>query len=540
MSASDIPLTDTEGGSMTQTGEKKESGMRREGWKSRTGLILAMAGNAVGLGNFLRFPVQASQNGGGAFMIPYFAAFLLLGIPLMWMEWSIGRYGGSLGHGSTPGMFQALWKNPVSKYLGVLGIFLPLTIVIYYTCIESWTLAFAFFSATQKYFGVETRESMGAFLRGFQGLERNEFFGSIATSYIFFLVTLGVNLYVLARGIAGGIEKLAKIAMPLLVLFAVVLVVRVLTLGTPDPAHPERSVMSGLAFIWNPDFSQLSRGSIWLAAAGQIFFTLSLGMGAIHCYASYLRKKDDIVLTGLTTSVTNEFCEVVLGGTIAIPVAVAFFGAAETMAIARGGAFDLGFQSLPVIFQRIPVGAIFGALWFMLLFFAGITSSVALAQPSVAFMQDELGFTRERAVKVLSVVLFVCAQPVILLLGHGFLDEMDYWAGTFGLVILATVETVILVGMFGGDKAWREIHEGADMRIPIFFKYVMKYVTPVYLLVMLVTWFIQDGLGVLLMEGVPEADIPSRWGARLMMLSVFLLIAFGVRRAWRRKGGEKV
>ncbi len=524
---------------MSRKGKEREQGPGRESWNSRVGLILAMAGNAVGLGNFLRFPVQATQNGGGAFMIPYFVAFLLLGIPLMWMEWSIGRYGGSLGHGSAPGMFQALWKNPVGKYLGVLGIFLPLTIVIYYTYIESWTLAFGFYSATGKYFGVETREAMGAFLGGFQGLESNQFFASIWPAYIFFLLTLLVNLYILSRGIVGGIEKLAKVAMPLLFVFAIILVIRVLTLGTPDPAHPDWNVTNGLAFIWNPDFSQLTRGSIWLAASGQIFFTMSLGMGAIHCYASYLRKKDDIVLTGLTTSMTNEFCEIVLGGTIAIPVAFAFFGATETLAIANGGAFDLAFQSLPVIFQKIPLGSIFGALWFLLLFFAGITSSVALSQPAMAFLQDELCLRRDQAVKVLAVVLFLAAQPVIFLLGHGFLDEMDYWAGTFGLVVLAMIESVLFIWVFRMDRAWKEIHEGADLRIPRFFYYIMKYVTPMFLIIMLVAWFIQSGVDTLTMSGVAGEDVPYRWASRLLMVGLFVLIAYGVRIAWRKKGGEK-
>lgn len=523
---------------MRRERSERGSGQGREIWKTRMGLILAMAGNAVGLGNFLRFPVQATQNGGGTFMIPYFVAFLLLGIPLMWMEWSIGRYGGMSGHGSAPGMFQALWRRPVSKYLGVLGIFLPLTIVIYYTYIESWTLAFSFYSAAGKYFGADTREAMGAFLSGFQGLESNEFFTNLWPAYFFFMVTLTVNLLILSRGIVGGIEKLAKIAMPLLFIFALILVVRVLTLGTPDPLHPEWNVRNGLAFIWNPDFSRLSEGSIWLAASGQIFFTMSLGMGAIHCYASYLKKRDDIVLTGLTTSMTNEFCEVVLGGTIAIPVAFAFFGATETLAIAQGGAFDLGFQSLPVIFQRIPAGTIFGALWFALLFFAGITSAVALSQPAMAFMQDELGMGRGRAVKVLAAVMFLCSQPVIFLLGHGFLDEMDYWAGTFGLVVLAMVESVLFVWIFGMGKAWEEIHEGADMRVPRFFYYVMKYITPMFLIVMLVAWFIQDGMDMLTMVGVPEEDVSYRWAARVMMIGLFALIAFGVRIAWGRKGGE--
>ena len=115
----------------------------REQWGSRIGLILAMSGNAIGLGNFLRFPVQAAENGGGAFMIPYFICFIVLGIPLMWVEWGLGRYGGTIGHGTAPGIFQSLWKHPVAKYIGVLGVLLPVIILIYYVYICSWTLAFS-------------------------------------------------------------------------------------------------------------------------------------------------------------------------------------------------------------------------------------------------------------------------------------------------------------------------------------------------------------------------------------------------------------
>jgi SNF family Na+-dependent transporter len=127
-------------------------GDTRARWASRTGLILAMAGNAIGLGNFLRFPAKAAANGGGTFMIPYFCALIFLGIPLMWVEWTIGRYGGSRGHGSTPGMFSLLWKSKWAKYVGAFGIILPFAIVIYYTFIESWTLGYAWFSITGKYF----------------------------------------------------------------------------------------------------------------------------------------------------------------------------------------------------------------------------------------------------------------------------------------------------------------------------------------------------------------------------------------------------
>jgi len=149
---------------------------KRERWGTGIGLILAMAGNAVGLGNFLRFPVQAAQNGGGAFMIPYFAALFLLGIPLMWVEWAVGRYGGKFGHGSAPGMFDAMWKAPISKYLGALGLFISTVIMVYYTYIESWTLAFSFFSITKAYFGETTFDAMRSFLQSYQGVEKKIIF----------------------------------------------------------------------------------------------------------------------------------------------------------------------------------------------------------------------------------------------------------------------------------------------------------------------------------------------------------------------------
>jgi SNF family Na+-dependent transporter len=507
----------------------------RERWATKLGLILAMAGNAIGLGNFLRFPVQATQNGGGAFMIPYFAAFLLLGIPLMWMEWAMGRYGGSRGVGSAPGIFRSIWPKAAASYLGVLGVLLPLIIVIYYTYIESWTLAFSFFSITGKYFGASTRAAMGNFLSSFQGVGTSSYFQSIFPAYCFFLITLSINLIVLWRGISRGIETLARIAMPILFLFAIILLVRVLTLGSPVPEHPEWSTGGGLAFIWNPNLEMLSDGSIWLAAAGQMFFTLSVGTGSILAYASYLRSKQDIALTGLTTAVTNEFSEVILGGTIAIPAAFAFFGATETLAIARGGSFDLGFQSLPVIFQKIPVGHIFGSLWFLLLFFAGVTSSVAQSQPALAFLQDELGMSRRKSVVVLGILIFLCAQPVIFFLGHGFLDEMDYWAGTFGLVLLAAVETILFAWVFRMEKAWNEIHRGADIKIPRIFYYIMKYVTPSYLIVLLVAWFYQNGIDVLFMRNVAPEDEMYRWGARILILGLGAIIALSVRMSLRMR-----
>ena len=212
----------------------------REQWGSRIGLILAVAGNAVGLGNFLRFPVQAAENGGGSFMIPYFIFFLLLGIPLMWIEWGIGRYGGKFNHGSTPGMFDVLWKNPVAKYIGALGLVISMIIMIYYTYIESWTLAFSYFSINHSYFGQTSHESMRGFLYSFQGKETGEYFTSVLPAYIFMLITFAINFWILYKGLSKGIERLAKVAIPMLFIFGIILAIRVITLGTPDRSHPER------------------------------------------------------------------------------------------------------------------------------------------------------------------------------------------------------------------------------------------------------------------------------------------------------------
>ncbi|MFO7733297.1 MAG: sodium-dependent transporter [Candidatus Aminicenantes bacterium] len=513
----------------------------REQWGTRIGLILAVAGNAIGLGNFLRFPVKAAANGGGAFMIPYFVAFVLLGIPMMWVEWTIGRIGGLQGHGTTPGMFHVMSKRPVSKYLGALGIVIPFVIVIYYNFIESWCLGFSWFSLTGKYFGNTNREMMGKFLRGFQGVESNEFFDSLAPLLIFWAVTLALNFLFLYKGISKGIEILARFGMPVLFLFGIILVVRVLTMGTPDPAHPDWNVANGMGFIWNPDLSRLGSATVWLVAAGQIFFTLSLGQGIINTYASYLREHNDLTLNGLTTASANEWVEIILGGTIAIPAAVAFFGFAETQVIAKEGAFNLGFQALPVIFQKIPLGQIFGGMWFLLLFIAGITSSVAMTQPAVAFFEDEFRWKRKKAVIVVFAVLAAMSALVIAFFKFGVLDELDFWAGTFGLVVFAAIEVVLFAWVYKIEKGWEDMHRGADLRVPRIFRFIIKYVTPIYLIVLLGVWTYQDAVKNLLMKDPGNAHYadaahhPYLWAARAMMIAILAVMFLLIRKAWNKK-----
>jgi len=509
---------------------------KRDSWGSRLGIIMAVAGSAIGLGNFLRFPAKAASNGGGAFMIPYFISLLLLGIPLMWVEWTLGRYGGGFEHGTAPGIFHSLWKkNRFIKYFGVIGIFGPLVILIYYTYIESWTLAYSFFALTGKYAVLTEQASMQSFLRGFQGIENNQFFNGIGIAYSFFLITFITNICVIYYGIKGGIEKLCKIAMPILFIFGLFLVIRVMTLGTPDPARPSWNILNGFGFLWNADFSALLSAKVWLEAAGQIFFTLSVGIGVILTYASYLSKGDDVVLSGLTAAGTNEFAEIILGSSIIIPAAFVFFGPESMQSIAKSGVFNLGFVTMPLVLNKLPLAALFGFMWFFLLFLAGITSSVSLAQPAVAFLEDEFDISRKKAVGILAVVVFVLCQPAIFFLKNGVVDELDFWGGTFFLVLFATIEVILFAWIFGMEKAWDEIHKGADMTVPKIYKFIIKYITPLFLFFILGMWFWQEWLPIIFMKNVPAGDKSFVLATRAGLIIIFVILGILVKIAWRKK-----
>lgn len=496
----------------------------RDLWNSRIGVILAMAGNAIGLGNFLRFPVQAAQNGGGAFLIPYFIALLLLGLPLMWCEWAMGRYGGAQGCGSAPGVLHALTGKRWARYLGLLGVILPLTVLCYYLYIMSWTLSYAVSFALRQVPAAPTLEAMSEHLTGYQGVHTA--LGVSLPAYGFFLLSLLLTHVVLSGGISRGIERLATWGMPLLFLLAGILMVRVLTL----PGAGE-----GLGFLWNPDLSLLRSGRVWLAAAGQVFFTLSIGFGCVVSYASYLRRRDDIVVTGLSTVTTNEVAEVILGGSIAIPAAVAFFGVTGTAVIAQSGSFNLGFVAMPAVFVQMPAGHLFGLLWFSLLFIAGITSAVALCQPAVTFLQDELGWSHARAVRTVSIAMVVAAHVPVLGLKHGALDELDFWAGNVGIALFGLIEIVIFMWIFGGRKAWAEIHEGAETRLPRFFYYIFRYVTPLLLVTILGVWLAQTTRDFWTLSGLTPIARAWRWGARALILGLLAVTVALIRISERRE-----
>ncbi len=473
--------------------------LQREQWKSKLGIILAVAGSAVGLGNFLRFPGLVAQHG-GAFMIPYFISLLLLGLPLMWIEWTFGRYGGGFGHSTAPGVFHSIrQKNRFIKYFGVIGILGPLLVFVFYTYIESWLLGYSFISLFDGFKDV-SGDQMGTFLGGYSGqADTNYFPHGLSVAYTVFALTFLINISVVWKGLTAGIEKLCQWAMPLLFLLAIILVVRIFTLQ-PPAGHPERTVTAALNTMWNPDLAKLKDTSIWLDAAGQVFFSLSVGFGVILTYASYLKKDDDVALSGLTAASANTFAEVILGASIVIPAAFMFLGPeVTTNYVNTESSIQLGMLAMPQALAQMPLHNVFGFVWFFLLFLAGVTSSISLAQPAIAFLEDEFNLTRQKAVAIFAAVTFGLCNMVILWQAVA-IEEFNFWAATLIIIIFGLVEAILAGWVFGIDKIWNELHSGSDIRIPRVYRFIIKYITPTLILAILVTWLYQKGMAHILLN----------------------------------------
>jgi SNF family Na+-dependent transporter len=504
-------------------------------------------GSAVGLGNFLRFPGLAAKYDGGAFMIPYMFALIFLGLPIAWVEWSMGRYGGSRGFSSAAGIYRTIWPSRISTLAGVLAMIVPVVIYMYYIYVEAWCLAYAvryLFGAMN--FGLNP-ERYSEFFASFVGLTENGKAlvgtgeGLLGSALFFLVLCFALNFYLIYRGLQKGIEWFCKLAMPTLVICALIVLIRVLTLGTPDPAKPEQNVLNGLGFMWNPStkshtfWDALMNPQMWLEAAGQIFFSLSVGFGIIVTYASYLKKDDDIALSSVTSAAGNEFCEVALGGMITIPAAFVFLG--PQVIEQPKGTFELGFVTLPNVFNHMVFGWVFGFLFFFLLFLAAVTSSLSMLQPAIALLEEGLGLGRKASVAILSFVTAVGSFFVVFWSKDLIvMDTFDFWVGTFGLYVLATFQVILFGWVLGVDKGFEELRRGAEIKIPEFFKFVIKYVSPAYLLIIFFAWCYQEfwvnprKLTLLASEPVVQAAM-----AFLALVAVFfwLLVSQSVRR-WER------
>lgn len=551
------------------------SEQKQVNWNSRLGAVLAVAGSAVGFGNFLRFPGLAAQYGGGAFMIAYFTAFLLLGIPLCWVEWTIGRRGGILGGHSAPSVFMLISHAPVWKYLGIFGVITTLGLGMYYMFLEGWTLGYCYNMATGE-LCLEGSEAFAEFFGDFAGASGDGAVYDLGKSNlsIFFVLALLANLYVLYRGVTRGIERFCKWSMPVLLATALVVLVRVLALGTPDASCPERSISQGLGYMWNPEKTVLAvdgktvemipaaaaperkelviartqaaypgaevkevrislleglmNPELWITAAGQLFFSLSIGFGTVLCYASYVRKGRDIALSSLAANAANEVVEVGIAGMMIVPAAVSLLGVA---AAAGASTFGLGFTVLPEVFASMPGGRLIGALFFGLLSLAAVTSSISMLQPPIAFMEEFWRLSRTQSVVLVGSFTVLGAFLVSWFTGEGMiaLGTLDFWAGTMCVYAVAGLFLALFRFVWGTNNGLRELRRGSLIPLPPGLAFVINWITPGILAAIFLSWLYQNVFGETsphianLLEGKPGAVIPMALMGGIFVFMVFVV-----------------
>ncbi|MDW7725593.1 MAG: sodium-dependent transporter [Candidatus Methanoperedens sp.] len=424
--------------------------MVREKWSSGIGFILASIGSAVGIGNIWRFPYIVGDNGGGAFLIPYIIAVFLFGLPLMILEFSLGRYYKT----SVVSAFSTLGKK--FETAGLFLVFILVMILGYYLVITSWILAYSLFFL----FGASVP------------------FSQFTDSYyplLFFLASAGLLFIVVRAGVNRGIEKLARFLIPVLVLMLLFLLVTSLSLP---------GAMQGVAFYITPDFSKLNNPSVWTAAFGQAFFSLSVGTGVMLTYASYIR--DGNIVKSSAVIVASDVVIAILAGFVIFPLVFSFGLDPES-------GVQLTFVTLPLIFHEMEFGFVLGAVFFILLFFAALTSGVSFLEVPVATLIDHYGIERKRATAFISTGVVIAGIPPALsyttlkpvLSGIPLLDLYDLVFGTLGIITAGLVLTVI-----GGWFVKKEHILGqivGSERIKMVFIVIVKYFIPLLLIINLVT-----------------------------------------------------
>ncbi|WP_066634507.1 sodium-dependent transporter [Desulfolucanica intricata] len=438
---------------------------QREQWGTRVGFILAAVGSAIGLGNIWRFPYMAYDNGGGAFLIPYFFALLTAGIPIMILEFGLGhKY-----KGSAPLTFAQI--NPKWEILGWWQVMVSFVIAVYYVIIIAWSFSYIGFSFNQAWGGDPT----GFFIGNFLGLTDNPLnLGGLNSKVLIpLLIVWLINFVILFTGVKNGIEKANKVMMPLLFFIMIIIAIRGVTL--PGAAE-------GLNYLFQPDFSKILNYKVWVAAYGQIFFTLSIAFAIMISYSSYLPPKSDIVNNGFMTALINCGFSLLAG--------LAVFGILGYMAQAQGVPFDkvvdkgifLAFATFPQAISELPVlQGVFGALFFLSLFFAGLTSAISINEAVISGLIDKFNSSRKKITTIYCLVASTLSLIFATGAGLYILDIVDHFINNFGIVFGGLVEVILLSWFFKLDTVKKHINPISDFTVGNWWNFTLKVVTPIVL-----------------------------------------------------------
>ncbi|MDD3839037.1 MAG: sodium-dependent transporter [Clostridia bacterium] len=425
---------------------------QREQWGSRIGFLLAAAGSAIGLGNLWRFPYLTGKNGGAAFLFIYLIILVVIGFSLTLAELSIGRH----TQRNALGAFRKLDKR--WGFVGAMGIIAAFVILSFYSVIGGWTISYMIKSLTGAFTG-DTAEV-------FTSLISNPW-EPIVYHGIFMLITAAI----VYAGIGNGIEKASKVMMPALFILLLIVVVRSVTL---------EGASKGLEFYLKPDWSQVT-GSTILAAMGQVFFSLSLGMGIMVTYGSYLNREENLPKSAVVIPLLDTLAAFLAG--LAIMPAVFAFG------LDPGEGPALMFITLPSVFAQMPLGSFFGFVFFALVFLAGLTSSMSLLEVCSSYVIDEWNWPRNKATIILAIAVFALGVPSslsqgavdITIFGKSFLDAVDFLASNILLPAGGLLIAIFCGWNWGIKNAVKEISNNGklDFKLAPIWGIIIKFIAPI-------------------------------------------------------------
>jgi len=494
----------------------------RSQWGTRAGFVLAAAGSAIGLGNIWRFPYVAYENGGGAFFIPYLIALLTAGIPILIMEFTMGhKY-----RGSSPLTFRRMNKR--TEFIGWWGVLVAFVISTYYSVIVAWAISYAIFSFNLSWGSDTTTFFVENYLKV---ADPGQFGGFVPGVLIPLIIVWFVILGILYRGVRRGIEIANRIMIPTLMIVFLIIVIRSVTLP---------GALSGLDAFFKPDFSEILSGNVWVAAYGQIFFSMSIAFAIMITYSSYLPRESDITNNAFIVGFGNSSFEVLAG--------IGVFGVLGFMATQSGVAIDdlaadgvgLAFMVFPEIINQLPAfNQLFGFLFFASLVLAGITSLMSISETYIAGLVDKFNISRKKAVLfgggLAALVSFVYATRG----GLNFLDAADYFINQFGVAVLGLVEVVLIAWILRELKnLHKHADEFSDIKIGPWWTVSLTVITPVVLGYMLYQ-LLRDNLLKRFetptgnYEGYPDSFILyGGWSIPIAVIIIAIILSF---LKWKRK-----
>lgn len=484
-------------------------GRRRETFSGRNAFIFAAIGSAVGLGNIWRFPYVAYENGGGAFIVPYLVALLTAGIPLLFLDYAVGHK----FRGSPPMAFRRLHRK--AEMFGWWQVLICFVIAVYYAVIIAWAACYTVFSFTQAWGDDPAGFLMTDFLKVSDTINIGlDFVPGVMIPLI--LVWIAA-VAILAFGVQKGIARSSMLFIPLLFLMFVVLVIQSLFLPGAG---------AGLDALFTPNWGKLSDSSIWIAAYGQIFFSLSVAFGIMLTYSSYLKKKTDLTGSGFVVGFSNSAFEILAG--IGVFAALGFIATQSGSAVSEVASSGIGlaFIGFPTIISQAPGGAILGVLFFASLVFAGFTSLISIMEVVISAVKDKLGLTRISAtlwvgipMAVVSILLFPTTT------GLNLLDVTDAFVNSFGIVAVALVVVVFLTAGFTALPTLRDhLNKTSSMKMGRTWQMFVGGLTPIVLGYILI-----DSLQTRISEGYN--DMPTwfvgvfGWGMAIALVVIAYLLS---------------